>query len=370
MVEIVESVQPIDLPGTSSPALDHAAHFQNPGRLSVKLTVAQILSLISTTTTSASNIGYTPTSPLTATNVEAALDEAAVAIAANIVSLGNRVRADAVQTFTMAQRHQARRNIDASVRGNIWGMLLSNDPTDATNDVGFQGGECMAGEAGVEPMMLRQAGNFIKRLDAAWAAGTGNGGRMSAAAIADGTYHCFAIGNPTTGDVDYGFDVSPTAPTMPTGYVNFRRIGSIIRGSGVILPFKQLGDRFRLVTSVNDTPNTTNPGTSAITKVLNSVPNGIQVHAEICVMAANLSSNSFYVLVTAMDEADLVPSQTQKSFTVGTVANAGMEANANLVIKTDQSRQFRYRQSLSATNDWYAIRTFGWIDTRGCFGAN
>src|SRR3990167_5278425 len=85
---------------------------------------------------------------------------------------------------------------------------------------------------------------ITKQLDAAWAVGTNQGGRMSAAAIANTTYHVPLIKRVDTGVVDVGLDVSATAPTLPTNYTKFRRIGSILREAGAIVAFSQIGDEF------------------------------------------------------------------------------------------------------------------------------
>lgn len=68
----------------------------------------------------------------------------------------------------------------------------------------------------------------MTKTTSAWATGSGNGGKMSAAAIATTTwYYVYLIKNPTTGVVDCGFDVSATAPTLPTGYTLYRLIAAV-----------------------------------------------------------------------------------------------------------------------------------------------
>lgn len=126
-------------------------------------------------------------------------------------------------------------------RSHLAGLTLSNDITDAVNDILVAVGECRDSTNAADLVL---ASPLIKKLDAAWAVGNNQGGRMSAAAIADTSYHVFVIRRPDTGVVDIGIDVSATAPTLPTNYTQFRRIGSIIRVSGVIKAFSQRGDIF------------------------------------------------------------------------------------------------------------------------------
>lgn len=66
---------------------------------------------------------------------------------------------------------------------------------------------------------------IANKTQSAWAVGTGNGGKLSAAAMANNTwYYWFALWKTTDGTVDYGFDVS-TTPTLPSGYSKFRYLG-------------------------------------------------------------------------------------------------------------------------------------------------
>lgn len=89
------------------------------------------------------------------------------------------------------------------------------------------------------------ASAMSKLLGTAWAAGTGQGGRLSAAAEASSTAYCvWVIHNPTTGATDWGYDVSATAPTLPTGYTQyFGPISMVFNdGSSNITPFDQSND--------------------------------------------------------------------------------------------------------------------------------
>jgi len=83
-------------------------------------------------------------------------------------------------------------------------------------------------------MVLSSA--ITKRLDAAWAVGSGNGG-LDTGTIANTTYHVWLIQRSDTGVVDALFSTSLTSPTMPTNYDRKRRIGIIVRSAGAILPF-------------------------------------------------------------------------------------------------------------------------------------
>lgn len=157
-----------------------------------------------------------------------------------------------------------------SIQGYLYGLTLSNNATDAVNDIDIAVGACAAD---VSPYYLMQLTSGItKRLDAAWAVGTGNGG-LDTGSIANGTYHIWLIQRSDTGVVDALFSASATAPTMPTNYDRKRRIGSIIRESAAIVIFRQVGDVFKRapITSVSSTSAT------AATLVSLNVPLGLAV---------------------------------------------------------------------------------------------
>lgn len=244
--------------------------------------------------------------------------------------------------------------------GYLFGLTLSN-AADAVNDITAAAGWARD-STDVNSMVLASA--LTKRLDATWAVGTNQGGRMSAAAIADTTYHIHLIKRIDTGVVDVGFDVSATAPTMPTNYTLFRRIGSIIRAGATILAFTQVGDEFIHTIGVQDI-NVANPGTSANTRVL-SVPLGVKVLAHIRpsvqVNAAAAATSS--LLLTTFDQSDVVPGTSNATLTTTKqAANNFTACGMRIMTATDGS--IRSRLSASDANTALFIYTDGWTDTRG-----
>ena len=243
-------------------------------------------------------------------------------------------------------------------QGHLFGATISNNGTDATNDIDIAAGQCR--DANNTVNMINAA--LTKKLDAAWAVGTNQGGRMSAAAIADGTYHVFVIQRPDTGVVDVGFDVSATAPTMPANYTKRRRIGSVIRSGGTILAFVQDGDLFLLGTSSVDV-NAANPGSVAVTATM-QVPNGINVLWRGLAVLTNNNSVASQAFVTDPSTADSAPDTTRCQVSVINVA--GNQASAShLEIRTGTDRTLRYRLSVSNANTNMIMTTTGWTDTRG-----
>ena len=100
----------------------------------------------------------------------------------------------------------------------ITGFTLTNN--------GATGFDVAAGQAKDGANTVSVVGAAIaNKTQVAWVAGTGNGGKLSAAAIVVNTwYYWYALWKTADGTVDYGFDVA-TTPTFPTGYSKFRYIG-------------------------------------------------------------------------------------------------------------------------------------------------
>ena len=248
----------------------------------------------------------------------------------------------------------------AAVSGMIYGLTLSNNGTDATNDIDIATGSAID-STNAHVMTLASA--LTKRLDAAWAVGTNQGG-LDTGSIANTTYHVYLIKRLDTGVVDAIFSASATSPTLPTNYTLFRRIGSIIRLSGAIIGFTQNGDRFTSQVVFEST--TTNPGTSAVTHTLVGIPTGIVVDAIISGSALfSASSGNAPILYSPLAVGDFTPlTNGAYSFVVWdtTVTSGG---GGQFVVQTNTSAQIRSRFGVSNASTVHRISTCGWIDRRG-----
>lgn len=240
-----------------------------------------------------------------------------------------------------------------SFRGMIAGLTLSNNSTDAINDIDIAAGAaCDSGGA----VVMRLATGITKRLDAAWAVGTGNGG-LDTGALANGTYHVWLIRRPDTGVVDVLFSTSATSPTMPTNYTQKRRIGSIIRASGAILAFTQFGDEFRFNAARVDI-NTAALATGQTNLTLASVPSGIVVDAIVRgTFTANATANELYILrpgESAVAGANCI------ARAISTATFAFGEAR----VKTNTSQQLSIGTN-AGVNTTLSMGVLGWVDRRG-----
>jgi hypothetical protein len=261
----------------------------------------------------------------------------------------------------------------AAIAGYLYGFTLSNG-SDATNDIDFT-----AGQATDSSNTVSIAGTAMtKRLDADWVAGTGQGGRSSGAAITDTTYHWYAVAKAAGADPDYYAHTSLTVATVLTAlraepgggdYIYGRRIGSIIRASGSILGFSQLGDEFLLKASILDI-TAANPGTGAVTRTL-TVPIGIQVWAKVNTQVVNSGTGgASSVYLSELDKNSEGASITAAPLiqTAGSLSAAGGATNSGagpLLVRTNTSGQIRSSLRFSDASVTLHIATLGWIDTRG-----
>ncbi len=129
------------------------------------------------------------------------------------------------------------------VTKEMHGLGIANNGTDAANDIDVGPGIARA-ESNDDSLLL--TATIVKRLDAAWAVGTNQGGIDTGAEAASTFYAVWLIKRPDTGVVDALFSTSFTAPTMPTNYTKKRLIGAIRNdAASAIVAFVQQGDYFR-----------------------------------------------------------------------------------------------------------------------------
>lgn len=251
-------------------------------------------------------------------------------------------------------------------RGHINGLTLSNNSTDATNDIDIATGETASD--GTTPYLMVLTTAITKRLDATWAVGTGNGG-LDTGTIADGTYYVFLIQRSDTGVVDVLFSVNLNAPTLPSGYDRKRRIGGFVRASGTIRPFVQFGDVFLYKTPFGSV-DVTNPGTSAVSINI-SIPGGAAAAAIFNAAISNSSTTNFRtgVLFSSPDQTDQAPSETAAPLlslsSAFSGANGSFSVAGRFEIPVDASGQIRYRVLLSDASVRLIVTTLGWVDRRG-----
>lgn len=244
-----------------------------------------------------------------------------------------------------------------TVRGHIGGLTLSAAGSTAT--FGVAAGSA-ADSTNIDLMTLASA---YTKTTSSWAVGSGNGA-MDTSTVANSTwYHVHLIKRVDTGVVDVLFSLSATAPTMPTNYTLFRRIGSMkTDGSAQWVKFSQNGDEFLWDAVIADV-SATNPGTSAATRTL-TVPTGVKVNALIAVTSNSNGINDGRVAISSLDKSDEGAVAGNAGMYNG-ISTAEMIVMAFLSVRTNTSAQIRSRNNASGVASSLIITTHGWIDTRG-----
>ena len=246
----------------------------------------------------------------------------------------------------------------ATIENYLSGYNTANDTTDATNDIVIDRGICADS---TNARMIRVVTQMIKQLDVAWAPGNNAGGRMSLAGIADTTYHLHAIVNPSSGAADFGFDVSPTAPTLPTGFTHFRRIASIKREAGAIRLYYQDGDLFQWRSMATDRNSASAVAWSLLALTL---PLGIRVQPIVNQYLVT-SAVTTDISVEVGDARDTTRANPQYLIW----SKFGSEANYGSVtggFYSNTSGQISFRVVVTAGAPGNCVtQTRGYIDTRG-----
>lgn len=114
------------------------------------------------------------------------------------------------------------------LQGYTYGLALTTNASDTANDVDIAAG---AAASDTSPFYLMQLASAItKRIDAAWAVGTNQGG-LDTGTVGNNTYYIWLIQRSDTLVTDALFSLSSTAPTMPANYDRKRLLGYIVRAS-------------------------------------------------------------------------------------------------------------------------------------------
>lgn len=241
-------------------------------------------------------------------------------------------------------------------RGAIGGLTLS-----AAGSTGVYGIAVGAATDSTDVAAMELASAYTKTL-AAWAVGSGNGSLDGGSVAISTWYHVFEIQRPDTGVVDILASTSVSAPTLPTNYTLFRRIGSILTdASSNITKFVQIGDTFLWDVEVVDAAGISVTGSTPTLFAL-TVPPAVIVTA-IFNASTTAGGNGSMLFNSPLQAAvGSITFQTQSNFSwiSGASGNGG---SARFEIITSTARQIRGVSSITFTP--FYIYTTGWIDRRG-----
>lgn len=190
---------------------------------------------------------------------------------------------------------------------------------------------------------------MTKSLSATFTGGSGNGGLDTGSKANSTWYAVFAISK-ADGTSDFLFSTSSTAPTMPSGYTNKRRIGWIkTDSSGNIIGFYQKGDFITYNSNILDYTATSAVAGYSLTL---SVPSGARAMLLCGYVASGTSWGNMFL-------ADLNNQSSHQAFNVC----AGTHVANSVDINVNNSSQIGLTTYLSGGT--FSIGTIGYIDLRG-----
>jgi hypothetical protein len=329
----------------------------------------------------AEDVSFTPAGSIDATDVQAAIEEldsekqpldadlTAIAALSGTNTLYYRSGADTWSPVTIGSGltfsgGSLSVSTTALPRGHIFGLILSNNGTDANNDIDIAAGEARSDD-NAEDISLAAA--ITKRLDATWAVGTGNGGLDTGSEAANTWYHVWLIKRTDTGVVDALFSTSATSPTMPANYTKKRRIGAVRNNaSSNLLAFTQNSsdpELFLYTTTILDVA-LSNLGTTRQTPTLTVPPSTVALFR--ATMEAVDTAGGATVVIQPTTETNAGPSENAVpgfSLLNPTEAGTTMGAGGHFEIPVNASSQIAIRASTNNVD--FNIMTRGWRDLRG-----
>lgn len=240
--------------------------------------------------------------------------------------------------------------------GHIYGLTIS--PQANGGNLTIAVGSCADS---TNSDLIELPASFTK-IYTSWSVGVG-GGCLDTGTMAISTwYHVFLIKRPDTGAVDMLISLSPIAPTLPTNYTLFRRIGSAYNDAGGHWAgYTQVGDEFVWTTDFKDQSSGTWDTTATLIQL--TTPKGVKTEA-IITLEYSVAGTSL-AKFSSPDKADVLPSASD--FNMITVSTSTLATAAHVRVRTDTSSRIRVRSSIS-TGGNSNIVTHGWIDTRGRLG--
>lgn len=258
-------------------------------------------------------------------------------------------------TFTLASNTS--QNI---TRNFIDGYKCEVDSVSPTDTILVNGGVCADSD---NTIAINLTTSMRKSLSATWAAGTGNGGLATGTVAADSYYAMFVIYNPTTGDVDIGFDTDTNATNLlatATGYTKYRRIGWVMTdASGNIIPFLQRGDKWSLNPSV--TGGTSSVSTTAQLRTVNAPPE-TWVQGSVFVLMGDGTTGTRYLYVSSPLSTDMSAGSARFNAVAVEQGEHEVPGDGYFEVLTGSNSQIRLRASNTLT---VIVSVHGYIDTRG-----
>lgn len=248
---------------------------------------------------------------------------------------------------------------------DIVGLKIANNATDSEKDIDFiTTSNAIWCDSTMTILMKPTAGTITKQLDANWAEGTNQGGLDTGTITIHTYYYMYAIRN-SAGNVDYLFSLSATSPTLPSGYIYFRRIRGYLYSDGAtkIIPFLDNGDgNFVFKTRLNVFGFGSIASTSRVLVNAQWLPPNF-IGNFICTMRiSSYNQGMKSIMVGDTNELDMVPTTGNSDLNGATNSyNDSWYLSIVKDIKVDSSGKIYYRSS-SNSNVQLLINLIGYTD--------
>lgn len=249
-------------------------------------------------------------------------------------------------------------------RGSITNLNLANDGTNPNTHITISTGQA---RDSTDSFDLRLTTGLVKRLDQAWAAGTGAGALDTGSVAANTGYWVHLIRRTSDGALDVLMSTSATNPTLPSGYGAFRRLGAVLtNASGFIRKFTQRGDYFELYERTADFAGVANgagpylrtlvgpKGVPLKLRVFLQSQNGSQLVTFSGIYDPSLGVPQLATLKRAQIRRTIYKDQANTDSSYGIFdGDVWCDANGQVYTHSDNA------------NDIIALGLYGWTDDRG-----
>lgn len=248
--------------------------------------------------------------------------------------------------------------------GHIFGLTMSNDAGDTTNDIAIAAGSCRSDDDTTNITIAAT----VKRIDAIWAVGTGGGG-MNTGAVANNTWYEVMAGvRPDTGVTDVWFTTTANRATPPdVAYTKKRRIGWVRRGVAANLIFTQIDDYFTLTTQVGDVAALAMSATAAAA-TLTAPPSSIARFRAAMDYGPTSFGSTGIIVFSEIVEGNVTPATSTGIASLSSKGDSDFtdcSVAAHFELRLSSSSTIEWDCTLNSGSGTFSISTFGWVDNRG-----
>lgn len=250
--------------------------------------------------------------------------------------------------------------------GQLPSPTLANNGLDALHDIDVAAGSIID-EARTAVITL---GAITKRLDAAWAAGTNQGGRAAGVSLVDGSwYHVFAIAK-ADGTADVVFDTDATASHRDAAYTKYAWLGAVyyVDGTSGIQPFLQVGDEFLWGIPSSDVSDFVCSTAAVLHSIRVPVCSGVVATVMISMHESSGTQRHHPGLITSPLVADTAPTSTEggdasNAYNMAVYENSSAADSVCMTISVPTATA-QVRARWRYTTGSYSIVTLSWKRVR------